>query len=177
MAAVFGITAATATNHADLILTLPLAFSFVCLAVIDIETKRLPDKLTYPTFFIGVLLAVAASIVLGDSTPLWNALRSAGGALVVFFLIALAAPGGFGLGDVKLAPSLGLAMGFATRGGARSFVGFMAAFVLGALIGILLMAGGKAGRKTKIPFGPFLVAGTFLVLWTGDAFVRPWLGG
>ena len=176
MAAVFAVTAATAPRLADLILTLPLAFAFVCLVVIDVEHRRLPDAITGPTFLSGILLAFAAGLVAGDVALFGWALAVAVASFAVFWLIAFVAPSGFGLGDVKLAPSLGLAMGFAERAGARAFIGFLLAFVLGSVVGLVLIAAGRAGRRTKLPFGPFLVAGTFLVLWTGESLVRPWLG-
>lgn len=176
MAVVFGATAATAPRWEDLILTIPVVFSLTCLAIIDLEIKRLPDALTGPTFVAAVPLAAIAAALAGDLWLLWQGLIAAAVSFVVFYLIAFLARGGFGLGDVKLAPTLGLVMGFADRGGARAFTGFLLAFALGALVGIILMAVGRAGRKTALPFGPFLVLGTIVILWTDDTFVRPWLG-
>lgn len=175
MATAFGLTAATVSTPRDLILALPLVWSFICLAMIDLEHKRLPDALTLPTLAAGIVLAgVVASM--GPGMDAWvRAVACAAGAFLVFLLIAIIAPGGFGLGDVKLAPSLALLVGISARGPARTFTAFLLAFILGSVIGVVLMAVGKAGRKTALPFGPFLVLGTLIVAWTGDTLVNVWL--
>lgn len=176
MAAAFAVTAATANDPWELLLALPLLFSFVCLTLIDLEHKRLPDPLTLPTLAVGVVLALVVALQ-GPGIDAWlRALGGALGAFLVFLGIAIAAPGGFGMGDVKLAPSLALLVGLSPRGPARIFTAFLLAFIIGSLVGIALMAGGKAGRKTALPFGPFLVLGTLIVAWTGDALVEVWLG-
>lgn len=176
MGVAFALTAATLDAPEQLILALPLVWSFVCLAVIDLEHKRLPDVLTMPTLIAGVALAGVVAM-LGPGLDAWlRALACAAGAFVVFLIIALIAPGGFGLGDVKLAPSLALLIGMQPRGAALTFTAFLLAFILGSVIGVALMVAGKAGRKTALPFGPFLVLGTLIVAWTGDALVKVWLG-
>jgi leader peptidase (prepilin peptidase)/N-methyltransferase len=89
-----------------------------------------------------------------------------GGAVAfgAFLAIHLAVPRGMGFGDVRLAGLLGFATGWLGLG--HTFVGFFAAFVLGAVIGMAAMAVSGAGRKTRIPFGPFLAAGAVVtVLW------------
>ena len=69
-----------------------------------------------------------------------------------------------GFGDVRLAGVIGLATGWLGLG--HAFVGFFAGFVLGAVIGIVFMVATGGGRKTKIPFGPFLAAGAVLsIVW------------
>lgn len=176
MAGAFALTAATVDDPWQLLLALPLVFSFVCLTLIDLEHKRLPDVLTIPTLVAGVVLALIVALQ-GPGIDAWiRALACAAVSFLVFLAIAIAAPGGFGMGDVKLAPSLALLVGLSARGPARTFTAFLLAFLLGALIGIALMLGGKAGRKSALPFGPFLVLGTLIVVWTGDALVERWLG-
>lgn len=177
MAAAFAVTAATLDRPIELLLALPLVWSFLCLTLIDLEHKRLPDALTYPTLGAAIVLSGIVASQGGGGMDAWlRALACAGGAFLVFLAIAIAAPGGFGLGDVKLAPSLAILVGLDPRGPARTFTAMLLAFVLGSVIGILLMATGKAGRKTALPFGPFLVLGTLLVAWTGNRLVEVWLG-
>jgi len=175
MAGAFALTAATVDSPEQLVLALPLVWSFICLALIDLEHKRLPDALTFPTLGAGIVLAGVVA-AMGPGLDAWlRGLACAAGAFVVFLLIAIIAPGGFGLGDVKLAPSLALLVGMSARGPARTFTAFLLAFILGSVIGILLMVVGKAGRKTALPFGPFLVLATLIVAWSGDALVEVWL--
>jgi leader peptidase (prepilin peptidase) / N-methyltransferase len=72
-------------------------------------------------------------------------------------VLVLLYPKGMGVGDVKLAPSLGAVM--AWHGWASLVVGAFAAFVLGAVVGVLGILSGRAGRKSAIPFGPFMILG------------------
>jgi leader peptidase (prepilin peptidase) / N-methyltransferase len=55
-------------------------------------------------------------------------------------------------------------------------VGAFLGFFFGAVIGVLLMVVGRAGRKTKIPFGPFMALGAFVCIFVGDPILRAWLG-
>lgn len=132
------------------------------LALIDIEAHRLPDKLTLPSYPIVAVLLLIPAIADGQ----WGAYGRAWlGALAMFaFYLALALvyPAGMGMGDVKLAGVLGLGLGF--LGWPYVIVGLFAAFLLGAVIGIALMIFGKAGRKTAVPFGPFMIAGAILAM-------------
>jgi leader peptidase (prepilin peptidase)/N-methyltransferase len=103
----------------------------------------------------------------------WDAyLRAvlAGAALFAFyFLLAFVYPAGMGFGDVKLAGVVGIYLGWVSWG--VLLVGGFTAFVLGALVGITVMVVGKGGRKTKVPFGPFMLAGAFLALFFGQPVV------
>jgi len=132
------------------------------LALIDVEHHRLPDKLTLPSYpIVAALLLIPAAV-----TGQWGEYGRAWlGALVMvgfYFALALIYPGGMGMGDVKLSGVLGLGLGY--LGWAFVVVGLFAAFVLGSVIGVALMIFGKAGRKTAIPFGPFMIAGAILAM-------------
>jgi leader peptidase (prepilin peptidase)/N-methyltransferase len=74
-----------------------------------------------------------------------------------------------GFGDVKLAPILGATLGWVAV--SVAIVGLVLAFVLGAVVGVALMMGKRADRRTAIPFGPFLLAGALLGLVAGRALV------
>jgi leader peptidase (prepilin peptidase)/N-methyltransferase len=132
------------------------------LALIDVEHHRLPDKLTLPSYpIVAALLLIPAAV-----TGQWGEYGRAWlGALVMvgfYFALALIYPGGMGMGDVKLSGVLGLGLGY--LGWAYVVVGLFAAFLLGSVIGVALMIFGKAGRKTAIPFGPFMIAGSILAM-------------
>jgi leader peptidase (prepilin peptidase)/N-methyltransferase len=138
----------------------------LALAAIDIDTKRLPNPLTLPSYpVLGVLLLLPAVV---DSQ--WSAYITAwlgGLALFAFyFLLVVIYPRGMGLGDVKLAGVLGLVLGW--LGWGELAVGGFLGFLLGALVGGGLMVVRRAGRKTKIPFGPFMIVGTLIAVLWGD---------
>ncbi|HVT77909.1 MAG TPA: prepilin peptidase [Acidimicrobiales bacterium] len=137
----------------------------IALSAIDLDTKTLPKKIIWPT-------AAAAAVGVGLHTALRHdpgvALRAAACALAVsgvFLLIHLAQPSGFGFGDVRLGVLIGLATG-ATSVWAALY-GVVAAFALGSAVGVALVAGRRAERKTALPFGPFLAAGCYLALVAG----------
>ena len=141
-----------------------LASVGLALAVIDLDTKRLPNALTLPSYVVGVLLLLLPA-ALDDS---WDDYLRAGLAMVAlygfYFVLALIYPRGMGWGDVKLAGVLGLYLGWLSWG--VLVVGGFLGFLLGALIGGGLMVLRRAGRKTKIPFGPFMLLGALLaILW------------
>jgi leader peptidase (prepilin peptidase)/N-methyltransferase len=89
----------------------------------------------------------------------------------LYFAIAFAYPGGMGFGDVKLAGLLGLYLGW--LGWSSVLVGAFAGFLLGGLTGVALLLTRRAGRKSAIPFGPYMLAGAMLALFVA-APVATW---
>ena len=141
-----------------------LALSLVAISAVDFERHIIPNRLVYPTLAVIVPLFVAASAVDDRWGSLARAAIGGAAAFAAFLAVHLAVPHGMGFGDVRLSGVLGFAMGWLGLG--HAFVGFLAAFVLGAVVGVLAMAVSGAGRKTRIPFGPFLAAGAMItVLW------------
>ncbi|MER5767696.1 prepilin peptidase [Streptomyces sp. NPDC001985] len=131
----------------------------VLLALVDRRVHRLPDRLTLP-------LAAAAALLLGPVSLLPGAAGSWPAALLggltlgaAYLLLFLIHPGGLGFGDVKLALSLGVVLGW--HGWPALFAGAFAGFLFGSLYGAGLMLLGRAGRRSVIPFGPFMTAGAF----------------
>ena len=150
-----------------------LAAVSVALALIDIDVHRLPDRIVLPSYLVGVVLLGGASVFSGDGE---RALR-AGIAMVAlaaaYFLMALIYPGGMGLGDVKLAGLIGLYLGFAGWGALA--VGALAAFILAGIFAGVLIATGKATRKSGIPFGPWMLAGAWVGLAAGQPIANGYL--
>lgn len=151
-----------------------LAAAGIALAFIDVEHHRLPNKITLPSYFaVGALLLLPA--FLDDQ---WSAyLRAWFGAAamgITYLILVLIYPKGMGVGDVKLAGVLGLALGW--LGWAEVLVGGFLAFLLGSVGGIAVIAVKGGGRKTKIPFGPYMLAGALLGIWIG-APVGAWYQG
>lgn len=137
------------------------AGSSVALALIDLDTKRLPDAIVLPGYLVGAGLLTVACLLGAD----WNALlRAVAGMTLLgaaYGALWLIRPGGMGLGDVKLAGLVGLHLGW--LGWGPLAVGAVAAFILGGVFGIGLLATGRAGRRSAIAFGPWIIVGA----WTG----------
>jgi leader peptidase (prepilin peptidase)/N-methyltransferase len=138
----------------------------IALALIDLDTKRLPNAIVVPAIGVVLVLLALASLGTGD----WWALLWAtigGAALFAFYLLlVLVYPSGMGFGDVKLAALVGIVLGY--LGWGPLLVGAFAAFLLGGVFSILLLATRKATRKTGIPFGPWMLLGA----WFGIALGR-----
>jgi leader peptidase (prepilin peptidase) / N-methyltransferase len=152
-----------------------LALAFVCvvLAVIDATTRLLPNRITYPAFPSIALLLALASLGIGEPGRLARALLAAAAVGALFLVLALISPRGMGLGDVKFAPTLGLALGWLSWPAVA--VGLFSAFLLGGVTGIGAMALLRMGRKALMPFGPWLAAGALLGVLAG-ADVARWYG-
>ncbi|MFD4758610.1 prepilin peptidase [Streptomyces sp. NPDC058439] len=137
----------------------------VLLATIDRRVHRLPDRLTLPAAAAAVVLLGVVAL-LPEHGGSWLSALLGGAALGAFyFLLFLINPDGMGFGDVKLALSLGVALGW--YGWAVVFAGGFAGFLLGAVYGFGLMVLKRAGRKTGIPFGPFMITGALLGILLG----------
>ena len=138
----------------------------VGMGYVDLRRHLLPDRFTVPALVAGAVL-LAAAVVAGGS-PGWTgyarAWACAGGLLLVYLLMALAYPSGLGLGDVKLAGALGLHLGWLGWWG--PVVGTFAAFLIGGLVGVVLLVAGRATRRSAVPFGPSMLLGALAaVLW------------
>ncbi|MFJ9051817.1 prepilin peptidase [Streptomyces bacillaris] len=129
----------------------------VLLATVDRRVHRLPDPLTLPLAAATVLVLGGAALLPGHAGS-WTSGLLGGAALGGFYLLLfLINPNGMGFGDVKLALALGVALGW--YGWAVLFLGGFAGFLFGAAYGLGLVLLRRAGRRTGIPFGPFMIAG------------------
>lgn len=153
-----------------------LYLTAVCVALvfIDLDTQRLPNALTLPSYPILAGLLLLPAVVEGSWSDLLRAVLGGLALFLLYFVLALVNPAGMGMGDVKLSGVLG--MGLAWFGWGVLAVGAMLAFLLGALVGVALLVTGRAGRRTKIPFGPFMVAGALLSILIGQQ-VADWYVG
>lgn len=137
-----------------------LAAIAVALAVIDLDVMRLPDKIVLPSYLVVPVLLLPAMIA-GHS---WSAgLRGLIAAVLLYALYRVLATWGMGFGDVKLAPVLGLYLGF--LGWSSVWIGAFAGFLLGGVFSALLVVLRGAGRKTRVPFGPYMLAGALLAVF------------
>lgn len=151
-----------------------LVGALVSLSLIDLATLRLPSSIIYSAALLGVPLLVLAA--LGAHTPraLADCLLAGAIAFVAFFVLFRMIPGAIGFGDVRLA---GLCGGFLGWLGLKvALAGFLASFVIGGVVALAVMVTRHGGRKSRLPFGPFLAAGTLIASLFGDVIVRIWLG-
>ena len=151
----------------ELVAFLYLAAVSVALTAIDLDLRRLPDAIVLPGYGVGILLLGVVDLLRQDGAAAALAAAGAGASVLLYFALAVAKPGGMGLGDVKLAGVLGLFLG--QLGLAQLVVGVAAAFVLGGVLGIALILLGRGGRGTAVPFGPWMFAGTWVGVLAGPA--------
>lgn len=132
----------------------------VTVAFIDIDRRIIPDKIVLP----GAVLGLASSVFL--SPERWWTFVAAGlGAAGFLFVLGLLWPGGMGFGDVKFA----LFMGFVL--GAGVIVALFAAFLVGGVAGLVLLAAGLKKRTDKVPFGPYLSLGALAAALAGSSIL------
>ncbi len=150
------------SSAAQIALSVALILIVIPAALIDLEYRIIPNKITA----LGAVLAIAIGLALdpaGEPERLIAGV-AAGGFLL---LAALAYPGGMGMGDVKLAAVMGLFLGRAVA------PAILIALLAGVLYGALVVArkGTKEGRKTAVPFGPFLAFGAVIAVFAGQPIV------
>ena len=143
-------------------LSITLILLVVPAALIDLEHRIIPNALTA----LGAVLAVAIGLALDPSGEPERLIAGAcaGGLLL---LAALAYPGGMGMGDVKLAGVMGLLLGRAVA------PAILVALIAGVLVGAVIVAqkGAQQGRKTAVPFGPFLALGALVAVFAGEPLI------
>lgn len=163
-----GIAAAWWADWRELALGITFVTFLIPITAIDLDVRRIPNALTAP----AALLAIPIAAVTEPEFIYKEQLPAAAAALVFFLLPALIAKKGMGMGDVKLAGVMGLYLGWAV------FPAILIALVTGTLIGIVVMArrGVSAGRKTAIPFGPFLALGSVICIFAGSGLIDAYTG-
>ena len=136
---------------------------------IDLKTQRLPREITYTGIILGAVALSIAAIVIAEPERIWMMVLGAAIALVAMWLIYTLSRGGMGDGDVRLAPLLGMYLGWLNPG--IVLPGLFFGFIAGAVVGVGMMAVDRAGRRTAVPFGPFLALGTVVAIFVGQHFV------
>jgi leader peptidase (prepilin peptidase)/N-methyltransferase len=160
-AALFVAVAAKFGFSPELPAYLYLAAISIALAAIDFDKMRLPDKIVKPSYVVALALLAPAAVLGGDWRAVVRGLIAAVAMWIFFEIIALF--GAMGGGDVKLAPLLGFYLGW--LGWSAVAIGAFAGFLLGAVVGAVLMAARLAKLKTAIPFGPYMLAGAFVAVF------------
>jgi leader peptidase (prepilin peptidase)/N-methyltransferase len=141
----------------------------IALSLIDLESQRLPNSIVLPSYPVLALLLTGAAIVHGDWAALLRAAISAAVLFGAYFALAFAYPAGMGFGDVKLAGLVGGVLGYLSYSTAA--VGAFSAFLLGSVVGLFVIFSRGGSRKSRIPFGPFMIAGSLVALFTAQPLV------
>jgi leader peptidase (prepilin peptidase)/N-methyltransferase len=145
--------------------------SLLALSWIDLEHLLLPKVIIYPSLVIVLALLILDASLLDSWHRLLIAVICSAAWFVVFFTINAVSPRALGFGDVRLSLILGLALGWL---GIRYVVlGFFASNLLGALIGIFLIAMKRRTREQPLPYGVYLALGTALALFAGPEILIP----
>lgn len=145
---------------------LVLAVAAVLLAVVDLRPQLLPDRVVLPALAAGVVLLLVAAAAEGAWGDLLRAVLGAAAMFGGFLVLALVSPSGLGMGDVKLAALLGLHLGWLAW--PAVLLGALAAFVVQALVAVVLLAARRVRRDGALPFGPAMLAGA------AAALALPW---
>jgi leader peptidase (prepilin peptidase)/N-methyltransferase len=165
-AALYVAVAASQDDAVRIVLGLMLVTALVPITLIDLDHRIIPNKITGPA-----AIAALVAIVALDRDFLVESVVAAVAAGGFFLIAAMLYPRGMGMGDVKLAGVLGLYLGRAVA------PAVLIALIGGVVIGAAVIArkGAKEGRKTAVPFGPFLSLGGLIAFFVGDALVDAYL--
>jgi leader peptidase (prepilin peptidase)/N-methyltransferase len=137
----------------------------VVLGAVDLDSHRLPDRVTYPAAVICAAALLVDAAVLGSWPDLVRAAAAAAAAFAVGYGAAAISPAALGFGDVKLLGLLGLILGW--FGWGALLAGVFLGLLTGAVVSLALLATRRAGWRTALPFGPPLMAGAVLALALG----------
>jgi leader peptidase (prepilin peptidase)/N-methyltransferase len=151
--------------------SLVFAYMLIAMTFIDADTQLLPDDLTLPLLWIGLLINIPGTFV-----PLADAVIGAVAGYLclwaIFWLFKLTTgKEGMGYGDFKLLAALGAWLGWKMLP-----IIVLLSSVVGAVVGVALMILAKRGRDNPIPFGPYLAAAGMVTLFYGKPLVHAWLG-
>lgn len=139
--------------------------ALIVIFFIDIEFYIIPNVIVLPVAAVGL----AAAIALNPGR--WYEYLIAGlVSAAFFFIVVMLKPGGMGMGDVKMAGMMGFFLGWPVT------VALFTGFLLGAVTGVALIIAGRKGRKSRLPFGPFLAIGALVALFFGEFLLETYLG-
>ncbi|MFC3040112.1 prepilin peptidase [Virgibacillus xinjiangensis] len=145
----------------ELVTALLLVSMLMIILVSDLAYMRIPNQVLL--FFLPFFLIMRMIVPL---EPWWSPLLGAVLGLLITAGIIVASRGGMGAGDMKLFGVLGIVLG-----AGKLLVAFFLSCVIGAVIGVLLLAFKVVGRKQPVPFGPYIVAGSLLTYFFGDSLI------
>ena len=142
----------------QLFIYLLLISALIAVTFIDYKYMIIPNKITYPLIVISLL-----SAIIFDYLTIFQSLLGIVIPSLLLLIVAFIFKGGMGMGDVKLAAAIGGFLGWS-----YTLAGIFLGSLLGSIIGLSLMGLGIIGRKTRIPFGPFICIGAIVMIFFGD---------
>ncbi|MBY6033574.1 A24 family peptidase [Marinobacter daepoensis] len=146
-----------------------LVWALVALTMIDFDTQLLPDGITLPLMWLGLILNYFG-VFTDFGSAFWGAVAGYLSLWSVYWLFKLATgKEGMGHGDFKLLAALGAWLGWQLLPAV-----ILLSSMVGAIVGISLMVFRKHGREVPIPFGPYLAAAGLLALWFGPEIQTLW---
>jgi len=164
-------------NDLHLLSALPAYLYFaaagIALFLIDVDFHRLPSAIVLPSYPVVAVLLTVSSAWRDDWWSLARAGAGAAALLGFYLLVRCVHPAGMGLGDVRLAGVLGALLAYLSW--PALVIGAFGGFLLGAVAGVITLAGGRGSRKTALPFGPFMVTAAFLALLVAQPIARAYL--
>lgn len=143
----------------------------VALAFIDYDHLLLPRAVVYPVAGLVLAALLLAAAAQGGWHRLLVAVICGGVEFAFLYTINFISPRSMGFGDVRFGGLIRLALGW--LGWRYAFIGFLAASLVGAVVGLLMIAAGRSKRTTPIPFGVFLSIGAVFALAFGSALNYP----
>ena len=141
------------------------------LALVDLREQLLPNRVLVPGVLGALVLLAVTAGVGGDWPDLRRAVLAGLAAFGVLLAMALVSPSGMGMGDVKLAGLLGLYLGW--LGWPVVLAGFLLGFLAQAVLGLVLLAARRVGRRAQLPFGPALLAGALVAALLAGDWAQP----
>jgi leader peptidase (prepilin peptidase)/N-methyltransferase len=168
----FALTTWRVGMHLDLVAYLILMAALVALALIDMEQLLLPRSIVYPTLVAVAIWLLISAAYYSQWHRIGVAVFCACAWFALFFVMNFVSPRSLGFGDVRLSLVLGLTLGWLGLG--VVFIGFFASNLLGAIVGLSLIAAKKRQRDEPIPYGVYLAAGTVVAVLVGPALLTYW---
>lgn len=157
-----------ATNNSEVLLFTLLAAITVPLFIIDIKVHRLPNKIIYPSIVIALTSVFLQSLIKSEYREIQSILVRATTLTIVFFVFFIISRGGMGLGDYKFGLLLVVILIYRPWQNLLSI--FIISFITAGIYASIILLAKKGSRKSKIPFGPFLIIGAWLIIIAGTPF-------
>ena len=168
----FALTAWRVGPHVDLIAFLLVDAALLALALIDLEMLVLPRAIVYPSLIAVTAILIAAATLDDQWHRLFVAALCSMAWFALFFIMNLVSPRSLGFGDVRLSLLLGLALGWLGVG--EVVLGFFLSNLIGAVVGVTLIATKRIRRDQPIPYGVFLAIGTIVTILVGPMLLGHW---
>lgn len=143
-------------------------FAVIAIVLVDLRHYLIPTRIVYPAVGIGIVLLTIAAVIGGDFDHLGSALLAMIVCWLFYFVCWFVFPAGMGFGDVRLALLIGLFTGWIAL--SNALLALLLGLLLGAGIGLLLVAARLRSRKDAIPFAPFMVLGASIAILFGSLF-------